>query len=69
MEKSSIEVPNVRSCRNRNRQEHFKAITLSQGHEVRNYLAGRNSLSNHYNFYSARTVVDNFIKSEVDTGI
>jgi len=69
MEKSCIEVPNVRSCRNRNRQEHFKAITLSQGHEVRNYLAGRNSLSNHYNFYATRNVADKFIKPEVDTGI
>jgi len=69
MEKSRIEVQNVRSCRNRNRQEHFKAITLSQGHEVRNYLTGRDRLTNQCNVYLARTVVDKFIKSEVDIGI
>ena len=37
--------------------------------EVRNYLIGRDRLTNQCNVYLARTVVDNFIKSEVDTGI
>ena len=68
MEKSSIEVQNVHTCRNRNRRAHFKAITLIQGPEVRNYLTGRDNLANQDNFYSPRTVVDNFIKSEGDTG-
>ena len=69
MEKSSIEAQNGHSCRSRNLRAHFKAITLSQSPEVRNYLIGLDRLTNQSNVYSARTVVDNFIKSEVDTGI
>ncbi len=40
VEKSSIEAQNGHSCRSRNLRAHFKAITLSQGPEVRNYLIG-----------------------------
>lgn len=58
IEKSNQE-EHVPFCRNRNRREHFKAITLNQDPLVRDDLTGRDRFADQDNFYSVRTVVDN----------
>jgi len=78
MEKSSIEARNGHLWSGAGLPAFTGRFPSSQGlsaplqlisTEVRNYLIGLYRLTNQCNVYSASTVVDKFIESEVDTGI
>jgi len=78
MEKSSIEARNGHLWSGAGLPAFTGRFPSSQGlsaplqlisSEIRDSLTQRVRLTNQCNVYSTRTVVDNFIKSEVDTGI
>jgi len=68
MEKSSLEARNGHSFRDETLQSHFSKDAFPHhqlsGHQIHYFLTEPHFLANKYNVYSARTIIDNFIKRE-----